>query len=104
MLADRTLLAKALRVTDYPVVVCASADKFVDKRTERIALNKEFGAHICEMEAAGIQLIAMTNNIPALFVKTVSDGINGGFSEFAAVLDTAVTSSCGFFGKLLKVL
>ena len=101
---DRKLLEKAMRLADFPVVVCASADRFVDSRRDREAVNKEFGAHICEMEAAGVQLASMLNGVPALFVKTVSDGIDGGATEFFAVADKAVNEYKWFLKELLKVL
>jgi len=99
---DRRLLEKAIRLAEYPVALCASSDRFVDTREDRIALNKEFGAHICEMEAAGVILVASLNGIPALFVKTVSDSIGGGSAEFFAVADKAVHEYRDFLRKLIR--
>lgn len=101
---DRELLKKAVMLTGFKPVICASADRFVDSRFEREAVSKEFGAHICEMEAAGIQITAMLNGVPALLVKTVSDGIDGGTAEFLAVADRAVSEYRSFLEKLLKEL
>lgn len=88
--ADRTLLEKA--VTLYPRlprVICASADKFVADPAQKQALNRRFGADICEMEAAGVLLTCNRNQIPCLLVKIVSDGITGGAEEFRQTFDEA---------------
>jgi len=104
MKTDRALLEKAASLADYPVVICASADRFVDTREEREALYNEFGAQICEMEAAGVQTVATLGGIPALFVKTVSDGVGGGAAEFIGTADKAVTAYRDFFEKLVNAL
>jgi len=101
---DRTLLERASSLAGFPLVTCASADRFVDTREEREALNKEFGAQICEMEAAGIQVTAMLNGIPALFVKTISDSVGGGATEYVSSADKAVTAYRDLFVKLIKAL
>ena len=68
-------------------VVCASADKFVEGKENKAYLNKTFGADICEMEAAGIVYTCRRNKVPCLLIKAVSDGITGGFEEFAKEVD-----------------
>lgn len=68
-------------------VTCASADKFVEGEEKKTYLNKTFGADICEMEAAGIVYTCRRNKIPCLLIKAVSDGITGGFEEFAKEVD-----------------
>jgi len=65
-------------------VTCASADKFVGDPAKKAALHEQFGADICEMEAAGILLTCNRAGIPCLMIKTVSDSITGGAEEFAA--------------------
>ncbi len=68
------------------LVCCASGDKFVGSPEEKHELHKKFNADICEMEAAAIILIANKAKVPCLFVKTVSDSIEGGASEFSNTL------------------
>lgn len=57
-------------------LTCASADKFVGAGEPKERLKREFGADICEMEAAGIIITCNRNNIPVTFIKAVSDGVD----------------------------
>lgn len=45
-------------------------------------LHQQFGADICEMEAAGILYVCKKNEVPCLMIKMVSDGITGGAEEY----------------------
>ncbi len=81
--ADRELLSIARQVApELKPVVCASGDKFVGDPEKKRALHRDFGADICEMEAAGILLTCNRNRVPCLMIKAVSDGIEGGAEEF----------------------
>ena len=66
--------------------VCASADKFVADPAAKRDLHTRYGAHICEMEAAGIILTANRNQVPVLLIKGVSDSVSGGAEEFAEMV------------------
>ena len=101
---DRALLQKAKKISAFPEVICASADKFVDKKEARIALNKKFGADICEMEAAGILITAINNGIPSLHVKAISDTIEGEGAEFGVLQEQASRAYCKFIDRLLEVV
>jgi len=80
---DREIFEKARRIAPEIVpVTCCSADKFVGDPEAKRALAKRFHADICEMEAAGILLTANRNHVPALFIKSISDSVNGGAEEF----------------------
>ena len=57
-------------------LTCASADKFVAGGEPKARLRREFGADVCEMEAAGIIITCNRNNIPVTLIKAVSDGAN----------------------------
>lgn len=84
---DGELLNRALEI--YPAlekVVCASADKFVDAAEVKKELHETYGADICEMEAAGIVLTCLRNNVPCLLIKAVSDSLTGGAKEFMTEL------------------
>lgn len=61
---------------DLDHFVCASADKLVGGGEPKRKLRREFGADICEMEAAGIVLTCNRNNIPCTFIKAISDGVD----------------------------
>ena len=91
---DETLLAKARKVNDLPVVRCASADKFVGKTEAKSALNRDFGAEICDMESAGILFACKFNNVPCLLVKCISDSLSGGYNEYRENVHAACK---GFF-------
>ena len=73
----------------YPEFICASADKFVDAGEPKRKLRTEFGADICEMEAAAIVITCNRNGIPCSFIKAVSDGVDEGSEAF----DLNVTSA-----------
>lgn len=62
--------------------VCASADKFIDRAEDKAALREAYGADICEMEAAGILLTCLRNEVPCLMIKAISDTLLGGGREF----------------------
>ena len=80
---DKELLDKATEIApELKKVVCASADKFVASPEAKSALNKEFGADICEMESAGIVITCAKNKIPCLLIKAISDSLLGGDKEF----------------------
>lgn len=81
--ATPELVKRALEIEpSLKTVTCASGDKFVDTAQRKAALHTEFGADICEMEAAAIVLTCDRNGIPCLMIKTVSDSLTGGAKEF----------------------
>ena len=81
--ADAALLQKALTIKpDLKKVTCASADKFVSQPAAKAALHADYGANVCEMEAAGILLTCRRNGVPCLLLKAVSDTLTGGGREF----------------------
>lgn len=85
---DEELIKAAIDLfPELKPVTCASADKFVEGEENKSFLNKAFGADICEMEAAGIVYTCRRNKIPCLLIKAVSDGITGGYEEFAKEVD-----------------
>lgn len=82
---DEKLIDRATALApELKRVTCASADKFIGSAEKKRALHRQFGADICEMEAAGIVITCNRNNIPCLSIKTVSDGVDGGADAFYA--------------------
>ena len=82
--ATKALYEAAMRAEpELKPVVCASGDKFIGDPARKSALHDEFGADICEMEAAGIVLTANRSGVPCLLIKAVSDSMGGGAEEFA---------------------
>ena len=101
---DKLLLSVALSVAQLPCVRCASADKFVDRAEEKTALNTQFAADICDMESAGILFTCKFNNIPCLLVKTVSDSLSGGYTEYVQNVQNATHGFFQFAEKLAAAL
>ena len=60
-----------------------------DEPDKKRFLNRTFGAHICDMETAGIVITAARAGVPCLVIKTVSDGVEGGAAEFEKELGRA---------------
>ncbi len=85
--ATPELVERAVRIApELRRVTCASADKFVDGQEAKSALHEQYGADICEMEAAAVVLTCNRSGVPCLLIKTVSDGLMGGAEEFGVAL------------------
>ena len=70
----------------YPAireVTVASGNKFVFG-TEKTAIAERFNADIAEMEAVGIYLSCAEENIPSLFFKCISDGVDDEATKYYA--------------------
>ncbi|MBR6787981.1 MAG: 5'-methylthioadenosine/S-adenosylhomocysteine nucleosidase [Clostridia bacterium] len=85
-------------------VICASADKFVADPEAKRTLNRQYGAEICEMEAAGIALTCDRNHVPCLMIKVVSDGITGGAEEFSQTIDEAAAICIEIVNEVIGAL
>ncbi len=84
--ASEKLIENALRIIpDIRKVNCASGTKFVSTAEEKKQINREFNCEIVEMEAAGILLTADMHGVGVLFIKGISDSLNGGKDEFLAM-------------------
>ena len=82
-------------------VICASADKFVDKKSIKEHLYATFGASVCDMESAGVLLTAKGADIPCIIIKAVSDG-EGGAEEFMALVNKASKRYISAVNKIIK--
>ena len=71
---DRKLLSAEF-INTVKSVNCASADRLVTGKTERLDLGKEFDCSICEMESAGVIITCRNNGIPCFMIKVVSDSL-----------------------------
>ena len=91
--ATQELLNNALDIEPtLKKVVVASGDKFVAGKRKKHKLHKKFNADICEMEAAGIALTCIKNDVPFMMIKCVSDSLCEGIGEFMQnFLSTAET-------------
>jgi len=103
--ADEALLNKALSIMPgIKTVSCLSGNKFVGSSEEKKSLAARFNCDIVEMEAAAIELVADMHSVPVLFIKGVSDSVNGGAAEFKTMFDESSESCFKIVTALLKSL
>jgi len=70
-------------------VICASSDKFIGDPQEKQRLHALYHADICDMESAAVALTANRNQVPAVFLKIVSDGLTDGKDDYWKTRDYA---------------
>lgn len=100
---DRKIINKVKEILpNAKFVIDASGDKFVGNSEAKRALHSNYGAHICEMEAAGILLTSIRNNVPCLLIKAVSDDVNGGGVDFAENVRNAAKKAIDLVIQLLE--
>lgn len=76
-------LTSALIKNKFPVERIASADKFVRSIETKLNIAKIFCAEMCDMESAGIAVVANKANVPFASIKLIVDGVTGDcYSEF----------------------
>ena len=101
----KALVEKALALApELKAVTCASGDKFVDAPEKKAALHEQFGAEICEMEAAGIVLTCNRAGVDCLLIKAVSDSITGGADEFSRAIREASRLCLSVTARVLESL
>lgn len=100
---DEKLVEKAVKaVPGLKRVICASGDKFIGEPEKKREMNRKYGAHICEMEAAGILLTCDRANVPALMIKAVSDSVTGGAEEFVCMVREAAEECVKVLSAVLE--
>ena len=82
--------------------VCASADKIVGGGEPKRRLREQFGADICEMEAAGILITCNRNNIPCTLIKAISDGVDGDVEAFDNHASAAAKNCVELIAELVQ--
>lgn len=60
-----------------------------------------FDADICDMESAGIILVCDKNKVPNLFIKTISDSIQGGSAEFREYMEEAADTCIDIINSII---
>lgn len=95
--------AKAL-FPDLKVVRCASGDQFIADQKKKLQIRNDFGADVCDMEAAGIALVCKQNHVPCVILKTVADGEDGGSEEYWENKEKSSQICVGILNKLLREL
>ena len=74
--------------------------KVTEKEKENI--NKEYNASICEMEASGIYLTCLKNNVDCFFIKSVSDTVSGGKEEYEKFATLAADEALNILVNFIK--
>jgi len=101
--ADEKYLELALKTEpSLKKVTCASADKFIEDPLFKKKLNESYGAKICEMESAGILLTCKRNEVPALFIKAVSDSVDGDASMFGEMVHEAAKTCVNVLLNIIR--
>jgi len=85
-------------------VICASADKFVEKQEDKKMLRNTFGADICDMESAGIMLTCIRNEVPMMLIKAVSDSLEGNAAEYEQTVSDAAATCVKVVKNILEVI
>lgn len=104
---DENLITKvcAALKEPLPLVTVASGDKFVAQNEDKKNLRAEFGADICEMEAAGLALACERNKIPLFSMKVVSDKADEDAAvSFSFVLEKGLSKYEHVLPKILKAI
>ena len=102
---DELLRKEVLNIENIKEVRVASSDKFIGEEGMKRRLISDFNADVCEMESAGITITALSNHVPCLLIKCISDnaGDDAKF-EFRDIVKTGVEEYVDLIIKLLKVL
>ena len=82
-------------------VTCASGDKFIVDAKKKRELADLFDSDICDMESAGIILVCDQNKVPNLFIKTISDSIQGGSTEFREYMEKAADTCIDMINSII---
>lgn len=83
------------------VVTCASTDKFIVDAEKKKEIADLFDADICDMESAGIILVCDQNKVSNLFIKTISDSIQGGSAEFREYMEKAADTCIDIIDSII---
>ena len=83
-------------------VICASNNVFIDDEKQKENINKEYNASICEMEASGIYLTCLKNNVDCFFIKSVSDTVSGGKEEYEKFATLAADEALNILVNFIK--
>lgn len=86
-------------------VIIASGDKFIACKKTSKELVTIFGADICEMESAGIIRVARRANVPALFIKTISDKADeNAENDMNNTIAKGITAYATLIENLLRII
>ena len=100
--ADLVKLVRSV-LPEIRVTAAASADKFVEDRTEKLRL-RALGCGICEMEVAAIARTCERNGVRCLSVKCISDTFEGGCGDFVQNVTRSAEKAFRAIREVLKAL
>ena len=78
----------------------ASGDTFVVDRAYKAMLSERYGAIACEMEGQAIAQVCYMNQTPCLILRSISDSIDGGASDYETFKYQAAETA----GKIVAAL
>ena len=103
--ATQSLVEKACEIApELKRVVCVSGEKFVGDPAKKAALHEEYGADICEMEAAAVVMTCIRNQVPVMLIKAVSDSLTGGAEEFFEAVQKASDEAFRVTDQVIRAL
>jgi adenosylhomocysteine nucleosidase len=100
---DEEIIERFMRVVKepLPLAVIASGDAFVSDKKIKNELVKEFKADACDMESAGITIVAAAHNIPVFIMKMISDKAE---EQSAAEYEKCVAQGIYNYKSLIKTI
>ena len=100
--ADLVRLVKE-KIPGIRKIAAASADKFVEDRTEKIRL-QNMGCGICEMEIAAIARTCERSGVKCLSIKCISDTFDGNGGDFRTNVTRSAEKAFRVIREVLKAL
>jgi adenosylhomocysteine nucleosidase len=67
------LVGAGARAPMVKIGTIVSGDQFINDETVRGRLQRDFGAHACEMEGAAVAQVAAAFGVPAIVIRSLSD-------------------------------
>ncbi|MBQ2660236.1 5'-methylthioadenosine/S-adenosylhomocysteine nucleosidase [Candidatus Saccharibacteria bacterium] len=102
--ASQLIIEKLKENPALRFATCASGDKFILKDT-RIAKSLHwFSPDICDMNCAATLLTCISNKMPCLIIKGVTDGFHNGIVSTDTIFDAAAGASFKFALEVLRSL
>ena len=89
---DEKLIAAAKNAAknlDIPTKtgITATGDQFIEEPEDKLRLEKDYNALVCDMEGAAVTLVCYENGVPCVVCRTISDTRDGDSDEYEANVD-----------------
>ena len=89
----------------YKKVTVASGVSFIASNEDKKRLRENFKADICDMELAGIAIVALKNKVPVFSIKLLSDNAdNMGKETYSAFVKSGLYESNANLASILRAL